>query len=130
MSEVEILEKFKTQLLNFLDELIEIIPDDADLLTFRIFVNDQLPTLDLMRSFMTNGYPYKEKAKEREEAYLITKVLFLDKLEPKMVDKFKGYWRSNIFDANDRKVIWDWVDLFFTIGDEWVKLKGKPAPGN
>ncbi len=130
MGEVEILDKFKTQLLNFLDELIEIIPDDGDLLTFRIFVNDQLPTLDLMRSFITHGYPYKERAKKREDSYLITKVLFLDKLDSKMVDKFKGYWRSKIFTADDRKVIWDWVDLFFKIGDEWVKLKGEPAPGN
>jgi hypothetical protein len=123
MNEIEILTKFKTQLISFLDELIDLIPDDKDLVTLRVFVNDQIPIYDVMKSFITYIYPHKDKVGKREEKFLLSQKNIFISISPETFEKFKGYWISNYFDDNDRKVIWQWVDLFFKIGDEYLKIK-------
>jgi hypothetical protein len=121
MSEIEILEKFKSQLVAFLDELNEIIPDDEHLITLRIFVNDQIPVTDLMKSFITSLYPHKDRVKNRDDKFFINKKDLFITIKPETVQKFKDLWRSNFFDSEDRKVIWAWADRFYKIGDEYVK---------
>ena len=43
MSQLEILNEFKTQLIVFLDELVAQFPTEGDLIVVRLFIANQLP---------------------------------------------------------------------------------------
>lgn len=122
MNEIEILSKFKSNLINFLEELDEIIPDDPDLITLRIFINDQIPTQDLVKSFIQNLYQHKDKVISRDANFFLNKKDLFTKVKPETLEKFKRIWRSNHLEDADRKAIWAWADLFYKLGDEYVKI--------
>lgn len=122
MNEIEILGKFKSNLIDFLEELDEIVPDDPDLITLRIFVNDQIPTQDLVKSFVQNLYQHKDRVAARDANFFLNKKDLFAKVKPETLEKFKRIWRSKTLDDADRQAIWSWADLFYKLGDEYVKV--------
>ena len=63
MSKLQVLIDFKTSLVNFLDELIEQFPEEGDLVVARIFLNDQVPTEQIMNVVICKILPLKELVK-------------------------------------------------------------------
>ena len=123
MDQIDILNKFKTHLVLFLDELNEIIPDDGDLLTLTVFVNDQYPILDLINNFILYLYPHKDKVKSRDDKFFLNKKDLFTSIKPETLEKFKELWRSNHIASEDKTSIWNWADLLYRIGEEYVKCK-------
>ena len=48
----QILIQFKNSLVSFLDELIELFPQEPELIILRIFTKDQIPIEDIMNKFI------------------------------------------------------------------------------
>lgn len=111
--------EFKKNLVQFFDELIEQFPEEGDFILFRIFIKDQLPIQEVMNYFITSIIPHKSEVKARDEKVI-------NELSFGMEDKnksgsLKRIWRSPKLDAEDREVIWRWLDSFVFLVEKYQK---------
>lgn len=120
-SRIQILSEFKSNLVSFLDELIEQFPEEGDLVIARIFLNDQVPIADVMNTFITNLLPLKDMVKQRNDDFFLNNNVLFDRLDKNKVNHFKKLWRSERLDKEDRQVIWQWYDLFISLSDRYQK---------
>jgi hypothetical protein len=125
-SEIEILIQLKTQMVSFLDELIETFPNEPDFVIFRIFVNDRLPIEDIMKYIVNNLCPMGDMVKARnEDFFLKNNILFdqLDETDSSKVNHFKNLWMSKRVDKEDKEVIWRWFQSFIFLGNKYAEIK-------
>jgi hypothetical protein len=124
-SETDILLQLKGQLVAFLDELIESFPAEPDFVIFRIFINDQVPIIDIMEYIVTELCPHQEMVKNRNDAFFLNNNLFFEKLDEKKTSKvnhFKKLWQSSSLDKEDRETIWRWFASFIYLGNKYKEI--------
>ena len=121
MNRIQILTDFKNNLVNFFDELIEQFPEEGDLVVIRIFLNDQIPIVEIMNTFIVKILPLSDMIKKRDENFFINNNVLFEKLEKNKVNHFKKLWRSDKLDAQDRQVIWRWYDCFLSLAEKYQK---------
>lgn len=120
-SKVQILTDFKTNLVSFLDELIEQFPEEGDLIVIRIFLNDQVPIVDVMENFVKKLLPLKEIVKRRDESFFVNNNVLFENINKEKVNRFKELWLSTKLDQDDKDAIWAWYELFISISEKYVK---------
>mgnify|MGYP006273951301 CR=1 FL=1 len=128
MSELVLLTKLKTNLVNFLDELIESFPSEPDFVIFRIFVKDRIPMTDVMDYIVKNVCPFYEDVKNRNEKVLLENNILFEKFDQNKATKvsyFQKLWKSPNVDKEDKEVIWKWLQSFIEIGNAYKKLISK-----
>lgn len=127
--------EFRTQLIRFLDELIEQFPDESDFVIMRIFLKDQIPVSDVIGRFIRDVLPLKDKVKNRDETFFLENVLLyipestsssLSYVESR-VSHLKKLWLSDKLTSEDRETLWKWIDIFIQIADIYHKKFG-PVP--
>ena len=124
--EIDILTQLKTQMVTFLDELIETFPSEPDFVIFRIFVNDRLPIEDIMKYIVNNLCPMADMVKAKnEDFFLKNNILFsqLDENESSKVNHFKNIWSSKQVDKEDKEIIWRWFQSFIFLGNKYAEIK-------
>lgn len=127
-SELELLIQLKEQLVNFLDELIESFPSEPDFVIFRIFVNDRIPIVDIMKYITKNLCPLQDMIKARNEEFFLNHNILFEKFsenESSKVNHFKRLWTSKSLDKEDKEVIWRWFQSFILLGNKWMEIKKK-----
>ena len=67
---LRLLEEFRNQLVNFLDELIEQFPMESDFVLIRMFIKDQVPVTDILGRFIRDLLPLKDVVKKLIDAPL------------------------------------------------------------
>lgn len=107
-----ILNSFKMQLLNFLDELISQYPSQSEFVVMRIFVKDQIPIQSLVDKFIKNILPHENLVKTRNDS--LFKIAQLVEY-PTKPDFFRDFWFSNILQDDDKEIIWKWMDVFILL---------------
>lgn len=125
-SELELLIQLKTQLVAFLDELIESFPSEPDFVIFRIFINDQIPIADVMDYIITKLCPLQDMVKNRDESFFLNNNILFDRMDDKKSDKvnhFKRLWLSKNVDKEDKEVIWKWFASFILLGNRYKEVK-------
>ena len=124
---MEDLHEFKTQLVQFFDELIEQFPDEGDLIIARLFISTQVPIDELIDEFNNNinknDQKLRKMVKEREEVLFVNHSLFNE--SKSKLNIFKKIWRSGSLDKDDKDVIWKWVDTFIFLGDRYAHSTSK-----
>jgi hypothetical protein len=123
MSELQVLLEFKKSLVTFFDELIEIFPEEGDLVIIRIFLQDQIPIKDVMDVFNYKMISLKPMVKTRDETFFLEHNVFDELGNKDKVNHFKKIWRSNRLDKEDKHVIWKWVDTFVYLGEKYNMIK-------
>lgn len=125
-SELEILIEFKKHLINFFDELIDQFPNEGDLVVIRLFLSNQIEIKEVMNIFITNismnDNLFRNMIKERNEVFFLEHDIF-DSLSKQKAGHFKRLWRSGALDADDKLVIWKWLDTFVYFADKYTKCK-------
>lgn len=119
MSELTILRDFKNGLVSFIDELIDQFPEEADLVIIRIFLNDQVPIIDVMNHFVAKLLPLKQEIKDRNEKVFIDNNILFETLSKSKVNHFKTLWRSGRLDNEDKQVVWKWFDSFVYLSEKY-----------
>ena len=115
MSSLEILSRFKTAMIQFIDELIEQFPEEADLIIIRVFFENQVPIAVVADSFIQFVLPHKDKIKRRDEKFFLENNHMFSMLDTGKVVHFKKLWTSKRLDNDDRDVRWNWFDTFCTL---------------
>lgn len=132
MSKLQILSEFKTTMANFFDELISQFPEEGDLVIIRIFLNDQVPTQDIMEGFILqinhNDNELRKMVKNRNEKFFLEHNVFeaesdeTDVLDKQKVNRFKKLWRSGRLDEDDKEMVWKWIDSFVYLSDKYSSV--------
>ena len=130
MSTEDILLEFKSQLINFFDELINQFPSEGDLVVIRLFLTNQIPIRDVMNNFNyqlnKDNRILKTMIKNRDEQFFLDNNLFeLKGSSRDKVSHFKKLWRSGVLDDEDKRVMWKWVDSFVYLSDKYIKAIAK-----
>ena len=129
MSELKLLQTFKNQIINFLDELIQQFPDEAEFLIIRIFVKDQIPLGDVLGRFIQLCLPFQSQIDAKDENFflesdIIVNALGGNKIGQDVMDKLKSLWKSDRLDEEDREMIWKWLALFFKLAKTYKDKYG------
>ena len=129
-TEIELLTQLKTQLVNFMDELIETFPKEPDFVIYRIFINDQIPILDIMKYITAELCPLYEMVKNKDENFFLGRNVLFAKFNDSStnkVNRFKKLWTSGTLDAEDKEVLWSWFNSIIYLGNKFIELKRKEA---
>ena len=130
MSQIGYLKDFKTQMVNFIDELIEQFPQEAAFVLIRIFIKDKIPAEDVLGRFMRDCLPFKDFIDNKDETFFLNSDIIYQSYandtsgEDDEVNRFRELWRSNQLDDDDREVIWSWMNLFFKLAISYYKKYG------
>lgn len=125
-SDLDLLIQLKTQLVSFLDELIDSFPNEPDFVIFRIFVNDKLPIQSIMQYIIENLCPLQDLVKNKDENFFLNHNVLFEKFSEKessKVNHFKKLWTSGALDKEDKEVMWKWFKSFIFLGNKYSELK-------
>lgn len=123
---ISLMYDFRTQLLNFLDELINQFPEESDFIIIRIFMKDQVPVYDVLGRFIRDLLPLKKQVDDRNERYFLENtILYVQNgIAENKVNHFQELWKSDKLDDDDREMIWQWMDLLNNIGTQYFSKFG------
>jgi hypothetical protein len=123
-NKLQILHIFKTNLLEFFDELIYQYPKEADLYYMRLFLKDQVPIHDVMKVFIqsleNDNRAIRIMAEQKNDLFFLEHNIF-DQLSKSTSDHFKKLWSSADITYEDKETIWAWVHRFIEISDHFQR---------
>jgi hypothetical protein len=122
-SSIVILGKFKTNLISFLDEMIDSF-NLPELIIFRVGITTA-PIDQIMGEFIRNVLPYKQYAKDRDIAFYTHIVKGCD---PRLKDSIASVQRiltSGSVDDDTKNVIWSWFDQFIKLSQAYKDTREK-----
>lgn len=115
------LQEFKKALITFFDELIEQFPEDGDLIFVRIMLKDRIPVNEIMNYFIRSVLPEKPLIKARDQKFFTESDALFGMLGSERAVNLRKIWKSSKLDAQDREVIWKWVDSFIFLVEKYQK---------
>lgn len=119
-NKIQLLRDFKKSLIDFLDSLIEIFPNEKQLIIYRIALKE-IPTTDIINCFVQNIHPNKELVKSRNEEFF-TKTNILKSIDSEGGNYLKKIWVSKSLEEGDRVSIWKWMDKFIRYTDMYINI--------
>ena len=122
MSKIDILKTLKEQVILFFDELIDTLPEEADLIIIRIFIKDKYPIEDIMKYIVKKFIPLRNSIIKEDEGFFLNNNILFEEFDSNKVNHFKRIWRSSSLNEDDRKVIWRWFKGFLCLAEKYEKL--------
>ncbi len=120
---INVLIEFKKSLIILMDELIDQLPQEADIVICRIFLKNQVNIVDVMGYFIMKILPLKTYVKKRDDRFFLQHNILFGKLDKNKVNHFKRLWTSSALDEDDREVIWTWFDCFIRLSEKYQRCK-------
>ena len=117
----KIVNDFKNNIINFLDELIELFPSDSNLIFVRLLSKDSIPPTTIMNTFIKDILPYKNEVTNRNDKFFLEMTMF--NFDTSKANYLKILWKSTIIDDDDRQIIWKWFDTFIYLAEQYQKSK-------
>jgi hypothetical protein len=118
-----ILSKFNEQLLNFLQEMCRLFPEDKKLSTFLFTVDltKKANPRELMNQFKQYVYPFKSQIMNKEESFFLENAFgdnIQDKSNMSEMLRIKEIWISGKLTKNDKDCIWNYFKVFIYLLDK------------
>ena len=115
--------KFRDHIIDFLDELIDQFPQEADIIICRIFIKDQISPVYITESFADSLLQYQDIIKDRNEKFFLDNDNLFSYFEGGKVLHFKKIWESDRLDDDDREIMWSWMDSFILLARKYDEAK-------
>jgi hypothetical protein len=116
--QIDIMEVFKRNMMEFIDELVEQYPKEGDLIVIRFFLSEQTPTETLIQQFISRVLPHRERIEKRNEIFFIENDNIFGASPKDKVLHFKKLYIT--MNNDDRKTLWSWFDSFVSLADKYV----------
>lgn len=123
MNQEKVLSQLKNQVVNLLDDLLSICPNEPDLLLVRIFFENQVAADELMEGFLEWVYPWGDYIRKRDMNYFEENDHMFGPLPPEKVAHFKVKLKDGTFEQEDIDTIWDYFEVFLGLMEEYRKLQ-------
>lgn len=118
-----ITKQLHAQVLNLMDDIITVCPNDSDILLVRIFFENNVSPELLMKEFIKWVYPWKENIVRRDLNFFFDNDHPFGPLPLNKVKEFRVRLKDGTFDENDVKAIWDYFDVFTSLVEKYNKVK-------
>ena len=120
MESIEILRETRQSLLDFIDDLMVVAPEEKDLIWFHVFVKNQVPMVDVINYIIKNIVPLEPKIAAHDDGYFKTHAILFEKLNnfKTEVNRFKLLWDRNQ-NPDDREMVWQWLERFVELGTRY-----------
>ena len=120
MNSIELLGLMRQGLLDFIDDLRIILPEEKELFLFSLFVK-QMPLVPLAEYVSKNIVPLKGYIKNRDSKYFKSNAVMFEHLGnyKTEVNRFQMLWDANE-DPEDREMVWRWFERFVYLGEEYI----------
>lgn len=115
---MKVLEIFCSNIISFLDELLEQFPNETELYLARHLLKDQLDPKIVVTTFIREILPYKEAVQKRDDDVFVNGKITI--LQGGSSNHFKKLWKS--LGESDRQTIWEWFDLFIDLSEKYQKV--------
>lgn len=125
LGKIEILLLYKNNMLEFLDNLIELCPEESELIMFRILLENQIPIEDAISNMAKVMIPLKEVILKKDERFFLDENDIFGKAKQDKVIKWKQVWVKKNLNKSDRDAIWKWIDLFLKLCEMYVNHEAK-----
>ena len=123
MSEIDLLRLMKDTLVSFFDDLIDLLPEEPDLVIVRIFLKDRIPIMDVMNYIVNELLPLEEMVNSQDDKFFLEHNILFSKLDSKKVNHFKRIWLTGGLDKENKNTIWKWFKSFIYIAKKYKKLR-------
>lgn len=120
-----ILRQLRDQVLNLLDDLLVIVPNEPDILIVRLFFENQMDTKMLMDGFYEWVYPWREHIRDHNEDYFEDNDHMFGPLPPNKIQRLKVKMTDGTFTASDKEVIWAYFEVFISLIEQYEKINNK-----
>lgn len=119
----KVCEQLRDQVMNLLDDLLSICPNESDILMVRLFFENSVPSETLMKGFMKWVYPWKEYIERKDQRYFEENDHMFGPLPQDKVKYFKRKFQDGTFDKDDLETIWAYFSVFLKLMIKYDKLK-------
>ena len=114
-SKFDCLVVFKKNLIEFLDALMELLPQEKDLITLRVMFESKIPIEMAMDIFYQRIIPYRKMVEQKDERFFLEATDLFSGIQKNKVSYFKDLWQSSNLTDDDRQTLWRWFSLFLKI---------------
>ena len=125
LNKLEILKLFRDNLILFLEDLINLFPQEGDFIKARLFLHD-CPLEELLKHCSVILIQNSTKILNRDEEFFLNNLGgILNCTTDVSIQKltyFKNLWLSNVLSPEDRVEMWKWFKNFLRISQEYEKL--------
>lgn len=121
LSNHEILQIFRDKFIEFLDCILELFPEDKNILLVRTVFNQGYPVKNAMTILKTNITPLKDTIRRRDDSFFLTNqsASLFSGISSDNVIKWREIWTSERLDQEDKDCIWDWITLFLNLSEKY-----------
>jgi len=120
MSQLDLLRQLKDELIFFFDELIELLPEEPDLVIVRIFLKDKIPIVDIMEYIVNELIPLKPMVLQRDDRFFVNHNILFTKIDENKVNHFKRLWTCGSLDKENKETIWRWFRSFIYLAEKYT----------
>lgn len=120
--QLKILEIFKINYIRFFTDLIDIFPEEEDLIYIRVLLTSQIPVSTVMDIFIESILPIKDMVVRRDENFFLEKCNLFDELDGTKVVHFKKLWSSPNLDDETKDVMWKYFDVLIGLTENYVNI--------
>ena len=119
----KVMDQLRDQVLNLLDDLLSICPNEPDILLVRLFFENQVDPETLMQGFTKWVHPWKAYIKAHNEEYFEKNDHIFGPLPADKVTYFKLRMKDGTFDKEDKDIIWAYFQVFISLIEQYNKIK-------
>lgn len=119
----KILDQLREQVLNLLDDLLTICPNEPDILIVRLFFENQIDCEELMKGFIKWVYPWKEFIVKHDEKFFRENDHMFGPLPTDKVKYFKVKYEDGTLTREDKDIMWAYFEVFISLIEQYNKLK-------
>lgn len=122
LSKIEILKIFKEKFVEFLDCILDLFPDEQNILFIRtVFSQGHFPVESAMNILKNNITPLAPIIRKRDESFFTGSASddLFSGISSSHVIKWRDIWTSGRLDNDDKNCIWDWITLFLNLAEKY-----------
>jgi hypothetical protein len=120
-SKEDILGRFRSTLLDFADELIELFPDEGDLSLGRTWLGMGANMADIIEGFWERSKPWETEIAACNSETLISDDSIFSGLEGGKILHMKTLWKSPNMTAETKEIVWAWVHALLALSRAYSK---------
>ena len=110
----------KEHLLQFFEELVQLLPNEKELLVIHFFIKEQVPITDVMKYIKQTLVPMEPYVQKRDGDYFVKHPVLFERLQTHdtKVNHFKEIWYQQD-DEDNKEAIWLWLTFFIDLAKKY-----------
>lgn len=120
----ECLKNLQKNLCSFLDELIEVFPNETSFVVYNIFVKNQIDKVLIMNHVIEKLLPMKAMITEKNPDFFLKHNILFDILGNRpgvSIIDFKKIWIA-LEDEDSKQGVWGWFASFVSLAERYREL--------